>query len=512
MKRLYQKFYSFLIILALLCVNTLTISAASQTVKVKDMGSVYTNVLYGVFSNMQLVGVELENDSNIEQVIAEFKKPSGKVIKVYLTKDDPLLEEKLLVKTKESSLKGIIQEAPNLDVYIGIIMNEDFTEVGKYELYRVIAVDKNDKQYITEREDLSSFMLEGTDFNVVDKLVKLQGVTLDKTKLVVDRNTTKELYATIAPADAYYSIGAWGTSAQFEGIEETNPVVTVKGSGKRAKVTGVNPGQTKVIFAPLITNYSAECSVIVPGIALDSKKVSIKNNKTLKLAPKVYTKDGLKSIPVTYTTSNSNIAKVDKKGVITGVNKGTALITLSAKYGENTYTTKVTVTVAKSVTGIQLDRKTMNLKTGQKSQLFAKVNPTDANNKSVKWSTSNAKVAKVDAKGVVTAQAPGKVVITATTVDGKLTAKCTVTVIQSVKGIKLNKTKLTLKRNKKAKLTATVMPYNATNKNVIWSSSKTRVVSVDQKGNITAKKRGTATITVTSVDGKYKAYCQITVK
>lgn len=83
--------------------------------------------------------------------------------------------------------------------------------------------------------------------------------------------------------------------------------------------------------------------------------------------------------------------------------------------------------------------------------------------------------------------------------------------IIAVTGVSLDKTSLTLTEGGNSKLTATVNPSNATNKNVAWSSSNSSVATVDSNGNVTAIKPGTATITVTTSDGGYKATCTVTV-
>lgn len=79
-----------------------------------------------------------------------------------------------------------------------------------------------------------------------------------------------------------------------------------------------------------------------------------------------------------------------------------------------------------------------------------------------------------------------------------------------VKSIKLNKTKVTLSKGKKVKLKATVAPSNATDKNVTFTSSNTKVATVNAKGVVTAKKAGKATITAKA--GTKKAACKIVVK
>ena len=100
------------------------------------------------------------------------------------------------------------------------------------------------------------------------------------------------------------------------------------------------------------------------------------------------------------------------------------------------------------------------------------------------------------------------------TVDGgTLTQNGTVTgcVTYKVTGVSLDKTTLELTEGETAQLTATVLPDNATNKAVTWSTSNASIATVDANGLVTAVSAGTATITVTTEDGSKTATCEVTV-
>ena len=164
------------------------------------------------------------------------------------------------------------------------------------------------------------------------------------------------------------------------------------------------------------------------------------------------------------------------------------------------------------VTGVTINKKTASLKVAQILQLTATIAPAGATDKTVKWSSSNVKVATVSSTGKVTAKAVGSAKITVKTTDGSKTASCAVTVLQPVTSVKLSKTSLALLVGKASKLIATINPTNASNKKVTWKSSSPAIAAVSALGVITAKAKGTAAITVTSVDGKKTAKCNVTVK
>lgn len=165
-----------------------------------------------------------------------------------------------------------------------------------------------------------------------------------------------------------------------------------------------------------------------------------------------------------------------------------------------------------SVTGVTLNETTATVEAGNKYQLTATVQPTNATNQKVTWSSDNTDIATVDADGLVTAVKEGTANITVTTEDGSKTATCAVTVnpkTVTVTEVTLDETELELEEGKTAILIATVKPENATDKTVTWTSSNDEVATVNN-GTVTAVSEGTATITATA--GEKTATCTVTVK
>ncbi|MCL1933374.1 MAG: leucine-rich repeat protein [Candidatus Azobacteroides sp.] len=172
------------------------------------------------------------------------------------------------------------------------------------------------------------------------------------------------------------------------------------------------------------------------------------------------------------------------------------------------------VTIA--VTGISLNKQSLSLEIDSAEQLTATVLPENATNKNYTWRTSDSNVATV-VNGLVTAVSEGNATITVTTEDGGFTATCRVTVNPktpepiAVTGVELDKTSVSLKIGNSEQLTATVLPTDADNKKVRWSSSDTTVVTVSAIGLIFATGQGTATVTVTTEDGGFTAKCNVEV-
>ena len=168
-----------------------------------------------------------------------------------------------------------------------------------------------------------------------------------------------------------------------------------------------------------------------------------------------------------------------------------------------------------AVSGITLNNSTLSLTTGQNFTLQAMLSPSNATNKEVTWESSDAGVAAVSKDGVVTAKKAGKATIVAKAADesGKY-ASCVVTVTEEKKevtGVTLNKSSLNLGVGGSEVLSATVLPADATNKQVTWLSSTPSVATVSQSGVVTGVKEGTTQISVITAEGSKTAICSVTV-
>ena len=155
---------------------------------------------------------------------------------------------------------------------------------------------------------------------------------------------------------------------------------------------------------------------------------------------------------------------------------------------------------------VYLNRGDQIITVGSTITVIATIHPSNSTNKTITWLSSNTSVAKVSSGGRITGVKPGKATITAKTHNGK-TASLVVTVKENnppvipVSSVKLNQTTGKVKAGSTLKLTATVLPANATNKTLSWSSNNTNVAVVDN-GKVTGRAVGTAKITVRSNNGK----------
>lgn len=170
-------------------------------------------------------------------------------------------------------------------------------------------------------------------------------------------------------------------------------------------------------------------------------------------------------------------------------------------------------------TTITLDSTDIVLLIADTAQLkVTNVEPANAISKDIVWESSNAAVATVSLKGLITGVSPGDAVISATIFDGGATGVCKVTVKSAdvpVIGVTLDMTSNEINIGEDFMLTATVAPAGATNKDVTWSTTGADIASFDILSSdtvtITTRAPGKATITVTTTDGGKTASCDVTV-
>lgn len=168
-----------------------------------------------------------------------------------------------------------------------------------------------------------------------------------------------------------------------------------------------------------------------------------------------------------------------------------------------------------SVASVSVSPVTLDLVAGDKATLTATVLPTDATDSSVSWSSADASVATVSQGGEVTAVAAGKTSITVTTKDGGKQAVCSVTVTPahvSVKSVAIDPASLSVEKGLTGQLTVTVLPADASDPSVVWSSADESVATVSQDGLVMGLAVGNTVITVASKeDGTKKAECAVEV-
>lgn len=190
--------------------------------------------------------------------------------------------------------------------------------------------------------------------------------------------------------------------------------------------------------------------------------------------------------------------------------KITVTVAASNANGDQIGSAELTVNVYDHSSGIEikngnsiLNGKSLEMNVGDNITLSAAVQPETAN-QHVKWNSSNPNVVSVSQDGTLTALSAGTVTITVSALDKKAAATFTVNVIEVLpEGISIKQgSSITIKAGDSQQLNAVITPENATDQSVSWTSSDASIVSVDNNGNITGVKEGTAKVTAATVNGK----------
>lgn len=240
-------------------------------------------------------------------------------------------------------------------------------------------------------------------------------------------------------------------------------------------------------------------------ITLSKENCEVAKGKTLRLTAALTPVDT--SDELTWTSSDEDIVTVTD-GVLKAVGIGEAEIIAMA----GDVTKSCSVKVYQGVTGLGLNVASHKMTIGDILQLTATIYPKDATYQDVVWSSDNEDVAVVDQTGLVKAKAYGTVNITATSKEGNQQRTCSVTVAPvEVTSVSLNTKLVNLKVGESYRLQETVLPDNATDKTVTWTSSNTKAATVSG-GAVTAVGTGTAIIIVKTNSDSKTASCTVRVQ
>lgn len=244
-------------------------------------------------------------------------------------------------------------------------------------------------------------------------------------------------------------------------------------------------------------------TISVSRVEMTPSSATLEIGATLQLTatayPTIATNRNLK-----WTTENYSVASVSNDGLVTARGAGKVWIWATATDGSNAGNyCVITVVEATKVKSVTLSEREHTMNVGDMFTLVATVNPSNAGNKSVAWSSDNTNVATVSSSGIVTGKSPGIATITCKAQDGSgVTATCVVTIKDIVhpESITLSQSSVSVTIGETLHLSATVSPYDAFDKTVTWMSDNNGIASVDANGVVTAKAVGTANIIATTTN------------
>lgn len=345
-------------------------------------------------------------------------------------------------------------------------------------------------------------------------VVAVTGVSVSPTTATVGLGSTQQLNATISPANATNQNVTWTSS--------NTAVATVNASGL---VTAVAAGTTTITVKTVDGNKTATSTITVAAIPVTSVAVSpttasLYTGNTQQLTPTISPANATNK-NVTWSSSNTAIATVNSSGLVTAVAAGTATITSTTQDGNKT--ASATITVNPNTNFTVYFYKPSNWGTGIKIYYWSAlpagvlanatwpgVNMTDSGNGWYSYTFTNVTSTNLifnDGTNQTADLSRNKTgwYMNNTWYDSNPGTGVAVT------SVSLSPTTASLNVGGTQQLTPTVLPANATNKSVTYSSNNTAVATVNTSGLITAVANGTATITVATVDGNKISTCVVTV-
>ena len=280
-------------------------------------------------------------------------------------------------------------------------------------------------------------------------------------------------------------------------------------------VQAVAPGEAVLTIAsqedPSVTlQYRIIVIQPVTRITVAAPAKSVAVGGTMQLTAAFQPADATRQA-VAWESANEQVATVDQNGTVTGVKRGNVRITATATDGSK-IRANISVEVTQTATEIQLDKPEVTVDAGRNVVLKADVLPKETNNKKVVWSSSDENIAMVNGQGRVTGVALGECEITCASAEaGEVQAKAIVHVQQPVKKLTFNEAPFVY-NGESAQLTWNIEPADASNQALSFTSSNTKVLTVDENGVVTGVAGGTANVKAVTTDGSNRqAQVKVTV-
>lgn len=250
--------------------------------------------------------------------------------------------------------------------------------------------------------------------------------------------------------------------------------------------------------------------VEVTTISLDKNEISVVVGNSDRIIATVYPSNATDN-RIKWVSSNPDIVTVNEYGIIEGIKKGEAKVRVSTLDDKisNICTVKV---LNNEIERIDLLESEIRLKVGESKEIKASIVPFNATLQGLKYISSDDNIVIVNEKGLVTGKTVGEAEITITDEEEKVKTKCNVMVIIPIENISLDSTIINMNIGDIKSIKLNITPTDATNQSVKWETSNFEIAEVNQKGEVKAKKIGTAKIKVVSLDNGLESSCTINVK
>ena len=437
----------------------------------------------------------------------------------YLTGENGIINQ-----AKDSKkFAGAVEEKEVLNTSVAAAIGKSSnSKIDEVNLKKYLNQNVGDevKDYTLEKKDgyySVTFTATGNEYAVwengtvqdMDEYQKTPYLKLDPSELNALETESSQVIKAITNVDNPNI--SWETS-------NSNIVTIQKKSNTEITVTGKNNGSA--VITAKMDKLETKCQVTVltspKEIILSNTEITIdlsSGNKTVQITPTITPDSANKNI--TWTSSNTSIARVDEFGTITGISNGEATVTAKTVNGL-TKICKVKVVTSPTAISLNKTNAVIDTTTSKNMQLTAVITPASANiYTGITWTSSNDNVVQVNQQGLVTGKSHGTVTITATGRDSMVANSVKVTVQTAPKSVALNITNKTIDLSSNERIFQLVGTISPSTANVYthlkYTSSDKTVADVDENtGRVTALKNGTATITVSTENNK-TATCNVTV-
>ncbi|MBR0137618.1 MAG: Ig-like domain-containing protein [Erysipelotrichaceae bacterium] len=281
------------------------------------------------------------------------------------------------------------------------------------------------------------------------------------------------------------------TIADLTSFESSDDIVcSVDDEGNLAALT---TGYSTVSVSSPYFQYNTLVNVYLPDSQYETKYLSLKNGQSYQIVNTDFHLTEIQQEEVLYSSFNNSVASVTETGLIQAGRPGTTYVRVADMQGN---IVQYMVKVTNSITAINLNRTSINLKIGETFQLKATVSPSNVENKKLRYESSDRSIATVTDTGLIKAVSSGTVRITITPADGsEISREVTVTVTKDT--ITVNVMALPMMIGKKFQLTAS----SSSGKKLVYNSKDNSVVSVDENGCLYAHSAGEVVITISTYDG-----------
>lgn len=348
--------------------------------------------------------------------------------------------------------------------------------------------------------------------NVTVTKAKAKKIKVTPSTVSLVTGKTKQLNASVLPAQADQRVTYKSSNPAVVKVTANGKLTAVKEGTAQITVKSASNPKVKKVVSVKVT------PVLVNKITFKKTSYDVKNGTVVKLGTLAsVAPSNAKNKTILWSSSNTNVVRVDASGNVTAVGAGTATITATSA-GNPSVKAKVEFKVTCVIKSIAISNSTLNLNVGDSKKLSATLTPSNTEFKGVSWSSSDTKVAKVDANGNVTAVGAGKATITVTSSENaNAKASCVVTVkgeeVVKPKEISITPASGTIQEGKKGTFTATLSPDGAKG-TVKWSIADTSIAEIGStNGNtVTVKGISCGTTYLTATIGTIKKTVVITVQ